>query len=196
MQNRGAAANFDMEFNSGDSLGVDYQRDYEFIPRDFTIATGVVVPKGGYDYSSLSLGYNVGQQRKVSGRLSASVGSFYGDGTKKEASYSGYVGFGSHFAVEPAASLAWVDLPYGQFTARVVSARSIVTPNPRMMLSGLMQFNAATHSLSSSARLRWEYRPGSELFVVYSDGRNTLTGGVPDVVNRSLAVKITRLLRY
>ena len=29
-----------------------------------------------------------------------------------------------------------------------------------------------------------------------SDGRNTLTGGVPEVVNRSLAIKITRLLRY
>ena len=196
VQNRAAAANFDMELNSGDSLSVDYQRDYEFVPRDFTIATGVVVPSGGYDYSSVSLGYNVGQQRKVSGRLSASVGSFYGDGTRQVASYSGYAGFGSHFAVEPAASLAWVDLPYGQFTARVLSGRFIVTPNPRMMLSSLMQFNAATHSLSSSARLRWEYRPGSELFVVYSDGRNTLTGGVPEVVNRSLAIKITRLLRY
>ena len=196
VQNRGAAANFAMELNSGDALSVDYKRDYELVPRDFAIATGVVVPSGGYDYSSLSLGYSVGQQRKVSGRLSASVGSFYGDGTKKETSYSGYAGFGSHFAVEPAASLAWVDLPYGQFTARVLSGRFIVTPNPRMMLSSLMQFNAATHALSSSARLRWEYRPGSELFVVYSDGRNTLTGGVPEVVNRSLAIKITRLLRY
>jgi len=156
----------------------------------------VVVPSGGYDYSNLRLGYNVGQQRKVSGQFSASVGSFYGGGTKKETSYSGYAGFGSHFAVEPTASLAWVDLPYGQFTARVLSGRFIVTPNPRMMLSSLMQFNAATHSLSSSARLRWEYRPGSELFVVYSDGRNTLTGGVPEVVNRSFAVKVTRLLRY
>jgi len=89
-----------------------------------------------------------------------------------------------------------VDLPYGEFTARVLTVRTVVTPSPRMMLSGLMQFNAANHSLSSSARLRWEYRPGSELFVVYSDGRDTLTGGVPDIVNRSFAIKLTRLLRY
>ena len=175
---------------------MDYLRDYEFIPRDFTIATGVVVPSGGYDYSNVRLAYTVGQQRKVSGQLSTSVGSFYGDGTKKEAAYSGYVGLGPHFAIEPTASLAWVDLPYGQFTARVLSARTIVTPNPRMMLSGLMQFNAATHSISSSARLRWEYRPSSELFVVYSDGRDTLKGGVPELVSRSLAVKVTRLLRF
>jgi hypothetical protein len=31
--------------------------------------------------------------------------------------------------------------------------------------------------MSASVRLRWEYRPGSELFVVYSDGRNTLADG-------------------
>jgi hypothetical protein len=196
VQNRGASANFDMEFNSGDSLSVDYQHDYELIPRDFIIATGVLVPTGGYDYSNLRVGYTVGQQRTLSGTLSASAGSFYGGGTKQEASYSGYAGFGSHFAVEPSLTLAWVDLPYGQFTARVLTGRFIITPNPRMMLSSLMQYNAATSSLSSSARLRWEYRPGSELFIVYSDGRNTLTGGIPDLLNRSLAVKITRLLRY
>ena len=196
VQNRGAAASLDMEFNSGDSFSADYGHDYEFIPRDFIIATGVLVPRGGYDYSNLRLAYQLGQQRKLSGTFAVSAGSFYGGGNKQEASYSGYVGFGSHFALEPAASLAWVDLPYGQFTARVVSGRFIVTPTPRMMLSSLMQYNAASSSLSSSARLRWEYRPGSELFVVYSDGRDTLTRGIPDMVNRSLAVKVTRLLRY
>ena len=196
VQNRTATGNFDMEFNNGDSFAFDYQHDYEFIPRDFTIAPGVVVPQGGYDYSNMRLGYTVGQQHKVSGRLSTSIGSFYGEGTKKEASYSGYASVNSHLAFEPSMSLAWVKLPDGQFTARVVSARTIITPNPRMMLAALMQYNAASHSLSSSARLRWEYRPGSELFVVYSDGRDTLTGGVSEIVNRSFAVKLTRLLRY
>ena len=100
-----------------------------------------------------------------------------GTAPRRKLSYSGYVGLNSHLAFEPAMALAWVDLPYGEFTARVLSVRTIVTPNPRMVLSGLMQFNAANHSLSSSARLRWEYRPGSELFVVYSDGRDTLTRG-------------------
>jgi hypothetical protein len=78
----------------------------------------------------------------------------------------------------------------------VLSVRTIVTPTARMMLSGLTQYSAAARSLSSSVRLRWEYRPGSELFVVYSDGRSTLASGFPELVNRSFAVKLTRLLRY
>jgi hypothetical protein len=49
--------------------------------------------------------------------------------------------------------------------------------------------------VSTNARFRWEYRPGSELFVVYSDGRTTLTRGVPDLQNRSFVVKVTRLFQ-
>lgn len=37
---------------------------------------------------------------------------------------------------------------------------------------------------------------GSELFVVYSDGRDTRARGVPALVNRTLAVKATRLFRF
>ena len=38
--------------------------------------------------------------------------------------------------------------------------------------------------------------PGSELFVVYSDGRTTLNEGFPQVESRSFVVKVTRLLRW
>ena len=196
VQNRDLSGEFGIEFNSGDSFNVSHERNYEWLPRNFTIAPRVIVPRGGYNYTTTTASYTVGQQRKVSGRVSASVGSFYGEGTKREASYSGYVGLSSHLAFEPSASLAWVDLPYGDFRARVISVRTIVTPTARLMFSGLTQYNAALHSVSSSARMRWEYRSGSEFFVVYSDGRDTLGRGFPDMVNRSFAVKLTRLLRY
>jgi hypothetical protein len=58
-----------------------------------------------------------------------------------------------------------------------------------------VQFNADAHTLNSSVRLRWEYRPGSDLFVVYSDGRDTVALG-PNLLNRSVAVKFTRLMRF
>lgn len=45
-------------------------------------------------------------------------------------------------------------------------------------------------------RLNWEYQPSSQFFVVYSDGRDTLGPGMPTLLNRSFAGKITRLLRF
>jgi hypothetical protein len=50
--------------------------------------------------------------------------------------------------------------------------------------------------VSANIRLRWEYQPGSELFVVFNDQRDTLTPGFPDTANRALVVKINRLLSF
>jgi hypothetical protein len=71
-----------------------------------------------------------------------------------------------------------------------------VTPTPRLGFSSLTQFNPDAHSLASSVRMRWEYIPGSELFLVYSDGRDSAARRFPELQNRSVAVKITRLLRF
>jgi hypothetical protein len=60
----------------------------------------------------------------------------------------------------------------------------------------LIQYNSTLHSVSSNARLRWEYRPGSELFVVYNDEQNTLIQSFPQTQTRALIVKINRLFRF
>ncbi len=99
------------------------------------------------------------------------------------------------FYVEPSISLAWVDLPYGEFSARLVTARLTYTPTTRLFVSSLVQSNIDGHTLSLSVRLRWEYHPGSDLFVVYSYGRNTV-GPSNNLLNRSVAVKATRLFRF
>jgi hypothetical protein len=65
-----------------------------------------------------------------------------------------------------------------------------------MFVSALVQYQSRTDSVSTNARFRWEYLPGSELFVVYSDGRTTLSRGIPDVENRSFVLKVTRLMRW
>ena len=65
-----------------------------------------------------------------------------------------------------------------------------------MFVSALVQFQSRTSSVSTNARFRWEYQPGSELFVVYSDGRTTLNPGFPEVESRSFVVKMTRLFRW
>src|SRR5437867_8142203 len=41
-------------------------------------------------------------------------------------------------------------------------------------------------ALSSNIRFRWEYQPGSDLFFVYSDGRDTLGAGFPRLQNRRI----------
>lgn len=195
LQSREVSGLFRIDFQSSDQASVDVSREYELLPAPFVISPGVVVPAGGYTYGAVRLGYTLGQQRKVSGRLSAATGTLYG-GTKSDVSYSGRWGVSPRFSLEPSVALNWVRLPYGDFTARLVSSRFTITPGARMLISSLVQFNVDTETLSSSARLRWEYTGGSEVFVVYSDGRDTAAAGFPLLQNRTVAVKATRLLRF
>jgi hypothetical protein len=66
---------------------------------------------------------------------------------------------------------------------------------PLLFVSALLQYNSGTNAVVSNVRLRWEYRPGSELFVVLNEQRDTLARSFPALANRALIVKVNRLFR-
>ena len=196
LESRNATANFSVEFQNSDRLSVVHDRFYESLVSPFRIATLVTIPVGGYAFQHTQVMMALGGQRKVSGTLTMGRGSFYG-GTRTTASYSSArIVVTPRFSLEPTLSRNWVDLPYGNFTATLLSNRVTFTVTPRMVLSGLLQYNSTNASLSSNLRVRWEYTPGSELFVVYTDEHDTLPIGSPDLKNRAFVVKINRLLRF
>ena len=196
VENRQFSGTFQVDFDSSDQWTLDYTHDFEYLPRNFEIGPAVTLPVGGYDYDTVRMTYELGQQRRVSGRLSVATGTFY-DGHKKEANLtSGRIALSARVSIEPGLTMNWVNLPYGSFKNRLMTARAVFTPSPRTLISSLMQYNASDHTMSSSVRVRWEYVPGSEFFVVYSDGRNTSEAPVQGLVNRTVAIKVTRLLRF
>lgn len=199
VENRAFDVAFATEFHNSDQTGLSVTKEYELLPQDFRIAPGVLVAKGGYQQRGLYAFYNLGSQRRAAGRFSTTMRRLY-DGTRREASYSSRMAVRPRFTIEPGLSLAWVDLPAGEFAARLMTSRFTWTPTNRMFVSSLLQCNVDAHTTSSSVRWRWEYRLGSELFVVYSDGRDTLAlprtvTGSP-IMNRTFAVKATRLFRF
>ena len=77
-----------------------------------------------------------------------------------------------------------------------MSTRFNWTLSPRMAVMTFVQYNSSSDSLSTSVRLRWEYEPGSDFFVVYTDGRQTDVSGFPLLQSRTFAVKLTKLFRF
>ena len=134
--------------------------------------------------------------RRVSGFFSVAGGEFYG-GTLREISWRGRVEVSPTLSVEPQLALNHVDTPYGVGDTNVVGTRATYTLTPRMFVAALMQYQSATKSFSANVRFRWEYQPGSELFVVYSDARDTDDKGFPPpILNRSFVVKVTKLFQF
>jgi hypothetical protein len=196
LQSRIALGQFNGDLDSGDSFSSSHERDFEFIPRAFSPARGVVVPVGRYLFDTTSASYTLGPVRPVRGTISATTGSFYG-GTRHSIGYSGRVDFHSRFSVEPIITENWIDTPWGTFRSDLVTTRATYAFSPRTLLAALVQYNSSTGSMSSQVRFRWEYLPGSHLFVVYNDQQSTLVPDrLADLQSRTLLVKLTRLFRY
>jgi hypothetical protein len=190
------------DYENSDQMELLYTRDLEYLPEPFEIHPGIVLPVGSYQFSDVRYRYRLGPHRKVSGDLSFQIGTFY-SGERIEVAYRGRVELQTRLSLEPGVELNWVDLAEGSFSTELLTARLNYMMSPRLFLSALGQYNSSTDSLETNVRFRWEFQPGSDLFVVYTDARDTLDpldgpprGGFPDLVNRSFVVKLTRLFRF
>lgn len=194
-ETRERQARFRVELENGDEWSLEGSETYERLDAPFRIAGDVTIPAGDYRFREGRTNYRLGPQRRVSGFLNASWGEFY-DGERTQAGYRGRIEVTPAFSVEPGLSRNWVDLPHGRFTTTLASVRATWTLSPRMFAGALVQFNSAGDLISTNIRFRWEYVPGSDFYIVYSEGRDTAVRGFPAVEQRALIVKLAHLVRF
>ena len=196
VETRDRGAEFAIEFENADRFSVNYSGAYEFLPSPFRIATGVTLPVGGYSFDNVRVGFSRATQHRIAGTLSMEHGTFYNGHRTTVGMTGGRVNVTPRVSVEPSYSVNLVDLLQGSFTTHLAGTRVSYTPTPRMFMSAYVQYSSSSHAMLTNVRLRWEYRPGSELFVVLNEERDTLGRRVPDLTNRAFVVKVNRLLRF
>ena len=187
---------FGIEFHSSDRFITGYRRTYELLPRPFRIAPDVTLPVGQYEYGSWRASFAFGRQRILSGTLSAEWGTFFNGHKQTLSIRPARAILTPQLDLEPTYSVNWVDLEEGSFTTHLMGSRITYTVTPRMFTSALLQYSSDGQEVLSNVRLRWEYQPGSELFVVYTEERDASTVRFPDLANRTFVVKINRLFRF
>ena len=137
------------------------------------------------------------------------AGEYY-DGTIRSVSFgAGGGGFQparisitQRLAMEPSVTYTEVTRPKGSFVTRLARTRVDYAFSPLMFLSGLFQYSSADRTVNSNIRYRWEYAPGSEVFLVYTDERDaspdtyTPAPAVRGIRNRAFVIKVNRLFRF
>ena len=196
LEARERSGEFAVEFQNNDRLGITYADVYEFIPRPFRIASNVTLPVGGYDWRHVRLAFDARPQRMIAANLALEHGSFYNGDRTALSIGRGRLALSPRFSVEPSYTINRVSLAQGSFTQHLAGSRVIYTMSPRMFASALVQYNSAINAVTANVRLRWEYQPGSELFVVYNDERDTRARGFPELATRAVIVKVNRLFRF
>ena len=199
VETRQTQLGFSTEFESSDRVGVSVTDNYELLVEPFEPGPGVTLPVGGYGFRDVEATYSPGAQRSLTGTFTARVGEYF-DGDIRSVGFTrGRLAVTERLSVEPTVSVNWIDTPRGAFRSDLVVARVTYTLTPRMFFSGLVQYNSATDALSNNLRLRWEYSPGSELFVVYTEEQDTnplRPDRVSELRNRGFVVKVNRLFRF
>jgi hypothetical protein len=191
-----ASAQAGMDLQNGDEWRVEARNNYEYLDEPFEIIEGLFLPVGAYRFNDVEASYTIGPSRKVNGTVVAGGGQFF-DGTRTEIGYRGRIEVTSRLGVEPGISFNWVDLTEGSFLAKLLTARVTYNLSPRKAFMALVQYNSEGHVIGANLRFRWEYRPGSDLFIVYNEGRDTSLGvNRSELSTRSFVVKFTRLFRF
>ena len=198
LETRAHELSFTTEFEQGDEFNLSINDEFEMLTRPFRIAPDVTLLPGDYDFTSYEASYRWGTQRRFSGTLELRAGDFWSGSNTAIGFRGGRIELTPQLSVEPSYSYNRIELPEGDFRTELGILRVTYTISPRMYFSGLVQYNSTQNSASSNFRFRWEWAPGSELFVVYSDDRDTDPFDRPDdfeLRNRGWAIKINRLFQ-
>lgn len=195
VESRNEEAGIRFEMANGDTASVTAARAHEVVSDDIDLTDTRSIVPGAYQFGTARVSYELGPRHLLRGTVTAGGGGFYG-GTVRELSYKGRIDVVGSTTIEPSLVLNRVVMPGAPpFWVNAVGLRGVLPLSPRSAVSVLLQHRTNDGSLGSSVRWRWEYAPGSEVFVVYTEGRDT-TRPAETLRNRSVVVKLTRLFRF
>ncbi len=173
-------------------LELEVQDQFDRLVSGFEIFPGVHVPAGSYQNREGTVKYQSSQSRPFYGNARLSIGDFYG-GTRNVYGAGATWRLRYDLSFETTLTRNDVQLPGGGFKADIAGVRARYAHSTRFFGSAFVQYNTQARSLVTNARVNFRYAPLSDVFLVFTERRNTLT----DVRNeRSVALKVTRLLQF
>ena len=195
VESRQRGGNFSIEFENSDRLNFTYTESYENLVNDEGIS-GAIMAAGRYSFEDVQASYMLGPNNPLLGSISARLGSYYHGDIKSLGFSQGWIAVTPQLSLEPSISFNWIDLPEQSLGRHVALTRVTYSLTPRAFVSGLVQYNSGSNTFSTNVRLRWEWAPGSELFIVYTEDRDTdVLGRRSQLAGRGLVVKVNRLLQ-
>lgn len=159
--------------NSGDSVFGVALADRERLDSPFEIVEGVTIPTGVYDNAGWRAGFATSAARRVSAEANYSRRGFY-DGTRADSSAAVTVRPNASLSLAAEYLLNEIGLAAGDFTVRTASARATVQFSPELSWDNTIQWDNRSDQAGLNSRVRYEFRPGQELYIVYNEGFDVL----------------------
>ncbi len=163
----------ELEFESGDQVGINVSREGENLPEDFEISDDVTIVEEDYEWTRYSVGAETASKRTVAGEASWEFGRFY-DGLLD--TYEAEL----EWNPDPLVTIFLVGernvvrLDQGSFTEDVYGSRFRFNFSPDMMLSSFLQWNTEEDAIGTNTRFQWTITPESNLYFILNYNWNKI----------------------
>ncbi|MEJ2239070.1 MAG: DUF5916 domain-containing protein [Gemmatimonadales bacterium] len=191
LDTRTVTAGLGTTFIDGSMLTFEYNNNMERLTDPETI-TGVELPPGEYAFADASLSYTSSGARSVSGGVRLSRGGFF-DGDITSIRGNALLRPNYHVSLDFTVEHNDLTLADSSLSADLFSARIRYALSTSFFASAFVQYNSSADEVITNVRFNLIHAPLSDVFLVYSERRNTRTNTLLD---RVLTAKMTKLFAF
>jgi hypothetical protein len=186
---------FRAEFNSGAYTSNDVADVFtQRITTPLNIYKNIFIPNGLYHFARHQLSYGSRQDRRFTYDFLERFGGYYG-GRLNEFRVQARYRPTPKFSISASQTWNYFRLPEGNFSVDLASVQANYSFSRFLTFSSIVQMDTAnTQAISANFRLRYNYRPDSDLFIVYNVGTQfvSLAAANPQQIRETrFAVKFT-----
>ena len=182
-------------FNDGAEIDSNPQDVvYQLLVQPLHLYKNISIPVGGYMFTEHQFAYTSSGNHRITYKGNFQWGDYY-TGTLKSAIFTAQYRPNKHLALAINDTLNVFRLPQGDFSIELAGLQVSYAFNRFLNLTTFLQADTAqTQAASANVRLRYTFRPDSDLYVIYNAGPRfqSLVAGNPALVREQrFAVKAT-----
>lgn len=185
-------------FNNGDAWSSQVTRFYDVVAEPFAPSgrrDDVVIPPGTYKFTTVRTGPRPSGKRWIEPGFSFEAGSYYTGRRYSLRSNSAFRPTGRTL-FEVIYRGNWIRLPEANLGIHTLSTRLLYSFTTNFFVKVFSQWNNNDQTIGTNFLLNYEYRPGSDIFLVYDNGWDTADPTDPRGFNltrrsRSILLKLS-----
>lgn len=183
-----------------DDFQIHLVESYERLDEPFSLPTGVIVPAGQYSWTNFAWHMSTAQNRPLQVHFDLTCCSIY-DGQQIRPRLDIYYKPTDVFELEFNYDMNFLRLTNGNVDIHVAALSGIVNFTPDLQLALQAQYDNISGNFAFLGRFRWEFRPGSELFVAL--GQAAIIPGTefspytqPEFQASNLSIRLQRTFQF
>jgi hypothetical protein len=184
-----------VQFNNSAQINSDpYDVQHQVLLQPLHLYKNISVPAGAYTFAEHNIAYTSSGNHRMTYTAQALWGDYY-SGTLKSATFTAQYRPSAHLTLAANNTLNVFRLPQGNFSIELAGLQISYAFNRLLNLTTFLQADTGQlQAASANIRLRYTFRPDSDLYVIYNNGTRfqSLVAGNPALVREQrFAIKGT-----